>query len=460
MSKHVATASPRGGPVWIVNAAVTTAPTFAGFALMAALVACPPAVSAQSIADAAPTPAASENARDVLGRVRQSVIQIEGLVGSNTARSFHGTGFAVTSDGLFMTNYHVVSEQVQHPDKYRLRFRTPDGASGAVNVVAVDVENDLAVVRTTAHMAPPLDLVGQPPRKGERAYSVGFPLDVGLTITEGISNGEVEGSFDARIHYSGAINGGMSGGPAFNANGQVIGVNVSGYRFEQLVSFLVPAAHAVRLRDRAKAATADPAALTAEIAAQLRAHSSNLLGAFIGPLVTQNSAGYELPAKIAPFVDCSAIGNPTVAQIAQTTRINCTSKAGVYLKAQQSTGDIRYTHTVVTSDKLGAWRFAARLSNHAHVISTHGLRRDVGPFACDGSVVALKGFAARISICTRSHRKNTGLYDTTVTVASLNGSRQGFTSDLTMIGLEYEPSMKFIQRYLEAMEWKPSLPKP
>ena len=408
----------------------------------------------------APTPAASETARDVLARVRPSVIQIEGLVGANTARAFHGSGFTVTDDGLFVTNYHVVSEKVLNPEKYRLRYRAPDGETGAVAVVAVDVEHDLALVRTEGHKALPLALVGQSPRKGERAYSVGFPLDVGLTITEGISNGKVEDAFDGRIHYSGAINGGMSGGPALNASGEVIGINVSGYRFQQLVSFLVPAEHAVELIKRAQGSAATVASLKADITAQLRSHSEKLLRTLQGPFLTQNAAGYELPAKIAPFFDCTANGNPTVAQPAQTTRINCTAKAGLYLRERQSTGDINYTHTVVTSEKLGAWRFAARLSTQAHASGSGGNRRDVGPFACTGGVVALKGFNAVSTLCSRSHRRNAGLYDFTLTIVSLNGARQGFSSDLTLLGLEYGPATEFVRRYLEAMEWKPSPPKP
>lgn len=406
------------------------------------------------------TPASSENARDVLARIRPSLIQVEGFVGTNTARALHGSGFAVTGDGLFMTNYHVVAEQVQYPDKYRLRYRTPDGATGALTVLAVDVRHDLAIVRASDHRAAPVTLNDQLPRKGERAYSVGFPLDVGLTITEGVSNGKVADAFDARIHYSGAINGGMSGGPAFNTAGDVIGINVSGYRFEQLVSFLVPAEHAVALRDRAVTGETSPDRLKADVVAQLRAHSAKLLGAIDGPLVTQNSAGFELPAKIAPFVDCTASANPTIVQVVQTTRINCAAKAGLYVEQRQSRGDINYTHIIMTTDKLGTWRFAARLSAAAHPNWINGQRRDVGPFACRQNVVALKGFDANVTVCSRSHRKLTGLYDFTLTVTSLNVAKQGFSSDLTMVGLEYEPGMGFIRRYLEAIEWKPPQPKP
>ena len=88
-------------------------------------------------------PATSDNARDVLLRVRPAVIQIKGFFGSNTAQAFHGTGFAVAEDGVFMTNYHVVAQQVQFPDKYRLEYRTAEGKTGNITVLAIDVRHDL-----------------------------------------------------------------------------------------------------------------------------------------------------------------------------------------------------------------------------------------------------------------------------------------------------------------------------
>ena len=118
--------------------------------LIAAAIAVWPMVS-QAQVPAGPnipvTAAASENARDVLARVRPSVIQIKGFFGANTAQAFHGTGFAVQEGGVFITNEHVVSELVQHPEKYRLEYRTADGATGKITVIAVDVLHDLSVVR-------------------------------------------------------------------------------------------------------------------------------------------------------------------------------------------------------------------------------------------------------------------------------------------------------------------------
>ena len=430
-------------------------------AILAAALAVSPVASLAQSARAQPAPAVlpatlSESARDALARVRPSVVQIKGFFGSNTAQAFHGTGFAVAPGGILMTNFHVIAQHVFYPEKYRLEYRTPDGDTGKISVLAVDVRHDLAVVRADQLDAKPLSLSRAVPAKGERAYSIGFPLDVGLTITEGVANGQVEDSFDPRIHYSGAINGGMSGGPALNTGGQVIGINVSGYRFEQLVSFLVPAEHARILIERALTAPRDVRDLKRDVVAQLRGHAVDLLGALQGPMPTQSVAGYSLPMKLSSFMDCTAAGDPAPDQPVQALTINCSAKAGLYVQHGLYSGDIRFAHYVLTTDKLDAWRFSQKLSGLAAATGGYGSRQHVGPFACNNSVVKLKGFDASLMVCARSYRKLDGLYDFTVRAISLNRPDRGFASHLDMHGMDFDAAMQFIRRYVEAMQWEPT----
>jgi len=419
-------------------------------------------VAASEAAKVASAPTAS--ARDVLARVRPAVIQVQGFFGSNTAKSFHGSGFAVAPGGVFMTNYHVVAEYVNHPTKYRLGYRTPGGKSGELKVIAVDVRHDLAVVRADGHSPAPLTILRTVPAQGSRAYSIGYPLDVGLTITEGVSNGKVGDSFDPRIHYSGALNGGMSGGPAVNSDGEVLGVNVSVYRFSQSISFLVPGEHAVNLLWRVlrsplgapdiKFADLKAPDLKAKVATQMRAHSRKLLDALQGPLKAELTAGYVLPGKIAPFMACSASGDPTPDEPVQESRIDCSAKAGVYLKKNFSSGSLQYTHYFMATDKLDAWRFTKKLSAKTSTSGAHGVREHVGPFACKKRNVTLKGFDANIVLCTRAVRWLDGLYDFTVRVSSLDNTKRGFTSDMDLWGIEFDAGMDFIRRYIAAMEAK------
>lgn len=418
-----------------------------------------PAPSAPADRTALPDAASlSERARDTLDRVRPAIVQIQGFFGANTAQAFHGTGFAVAPGGIALTNFHVVAEHVLYPDKYRLEYRTPGGATGKVTVLAVDVRHDLAVVRTEGFAPEPLALNTAVPPKGERAYSIGFPLDVGLTITEGVSNGRVADAFDARIHYSGALNAGMSGGPALDQRGNVIGINVAGYRFEQLVSFLVPAEHALPLLDRARRAPLVAGDAKKEVTAQLRAHGRALMDAVGGatgtPFPVQTVAGYDLPGRLAPFVDCSASGDPAPDQPARTETIQCGAKAGVYVQQGLNTGDFTFTHYVLTGRTLDAWRFARRLGKMAEATGSFGHRRFLGPFTCRDRAITLTGLDAQVMLCVRAHRRFEGLYDFTARIVSLHRPTTGFVSHVDLYGVEFDGGMAFLRRFTEAIRWR------
>ncbi|MGA7749867.1 MAG: serine protease, partial [Gallionella sp.] len=89
----------------------------------------------------------SLQAQRVFEYVRPSVLQIQTMpIGSDSPYSY-GSGFAVGSENLIITNYHVVSGVIMDPDRYRLEFLRQDGRKGALEVVAIDVVHDLAVVR-------------------------------------------------------------------------------------------------------------------------------------------------------------------------------------------------------------------------------------------------------------------------------------------------------------------------
>ena len=98
------------GLIVVVGSLAVSLPTTQSVAQTVAQTPTPSVVAAAEI-----IPAASENARDTLRRASPAVVQIKGFFGTNTAKAFHGTGFAVAPGGIFMTNYHVVSEHVQDP---------------------------------------------------------------------------------------------------------------------------------------------------------------------------------------------------------------------------------------------------------------------------------------------------------------------------------------------------------
>jgi serine protease Do len=397
----------------------------------------------------------SASARDLLARMRPSIVQIRSFFGGNSAEAEHGTGFAVARDGLLLTNYHVVADGILYPESYRMEYRTADGQTGGIAVLAIDVRHDLAVVRAAGFDAAPLTLrTGIPPR-GERAYSLGYPLDLGLVITEGVSNGLMPDTVEPHLYYSGALNPGVSGGPTVDAAGQVIGVNAFGGGGE-LLNFLQPIEFAAPLLLEALKPGSHEA-FRRVAAAQVQAHTRTILDSIAGPWATQNFSGYVVPAKLSGFFTCNAGGNTNRQEVVHSQEMRCQTRARLYLDEGLSSGDVSFQHYYMATDKLGALRFARRLGrtvagNSSH---TYGSPRHLTPYACHIDNVTLRSFDALVRVCARGYRKIPDLYDFSVSVASINQPGRAVISYLTVLGVEYSAATDFIKKYLETIEWNP-----
>ena len=115
----------------------------------------------------------------------------------------------------------------------------------------------------------------EPLAQGERIYSLGNPLDVGFAVTQGTYNGLVRRSFYPQIFFGGALSAGMSGGPALDEEGHVVGINVARRVDGEQVSFLVPASFAEALLARGKDAKPLDGPAYAIVDAQLLQHQAD-----------------------------------------------------------------------------------------------------------------------------------------------------------------------------------------
>jgi S1-C subfamily serine protease len=210
-------------------------------------------------AEGASAPAVSLSARKVYEQARSQLLQIRTVLKGRASQTSVGSGFIVSKEGHIVTNFHVVSEVALEPSTHDLVYVTADGREAPVSILVLDVLHDLALLKIApAKDAPPPHeaLVFRPPQQtlaqGERMYSLGNPLDVGFAVIEGNYNGLVERSFYPQIFFSGSLSGGMSGGPALDQEGRVIGVNVARRVDGEQVSFLVPGAFAAALLERGR----------------------------------------------------------------------------------------------------------------------------------------------------------------------------------------------------------------
>ena len=136
-----------------------------------------------------------------------------------------GSGFIVDTSGIVVTNNHVIA------DADEITVIMNDGSKFKAELVGVDKKTDLAVLKFTP--TKPLIAVkfgdSDKLRLGEWVIAIGNPFSLGGTVTAGIvsaRNRDINsGPYDSYIQTDAAINRGNSGGPLFNLDGEVIGVN-------------------------------------------------------------------------------------------------------------------------------------------------------------------------------------------------------------------------------------------
>jgi len=139
-----------------------------------------------------------------------------------------GSGFFISADGYAVTNDHVVDGAVT------VDVRTNDGSVYAAKVIGADPQTDLALIKVDGGgKFPFVKFADTPPRVGDWALAVGNPFGLGGTVTAGIVSARGrdigEGKYDDFIQIDAPINKGNSGGPTFDIDGRVMGVNTAIY---------------------------------------------------------------------------------------------------------------------------------------------------------------------------------------------------------------------------------------
>ena len=163
--------------------------------------------------------------------VRRVVNPLGGLFGGGPSiqqQQGQGSGFITRSDGVILTNAHVVEGASE------VGVTLPDGRSFRGKVLGADPITDVAVVKVAAAGLPVAPLGDSAKvRAGEWAIAIGNPLGLDNTVTTGIisaverTNAVGEGQRVPYLQTDAAVNPGNSGGPLINERGQVIGINTA-----------------------------------------------------------------------------------------------------------------------------------------------------------------------------------------------------------------------------------------
>src|SRR5712675_2358582 len=137
-----------------------------------------------------------------------------------------GSGFFISADGYAVTNNHVVDKAES------VEVTTDDGKIHIAKVIGADPRTDLALIKVEGgNDFPFVRLAEQSPRIGDWVLAVGNPFGLGGTVTAGIVSARGRdigaGPYDDFIQIDAPVNKGNSGGPTFDIDGAVIGVNTA-----------------------------------------------------------------------------------------------------------------------------------------------------------------------------------------------------------------------------------------
>jgi len=144
--------------------------------------------------------------------------------GTPQPRANAGSGFFISADGYLITTNHLIEQAGS------IEITTDDNKTHSAKLVGADAKSDLALLKVDGDQQFPfVRLADRTPRVGEWVLAVGNPYGLGGTITRGIVSARPRdlkmGTYNDFLQIDASINQGNSGGPTFDLEGNVIGVN-------------------------------------------------------------------------------------------------------------------------------------------------------------------------------------------------------------------------------------------
>ena len=392
------------------------------------------------------TPTAAEvDFSDNYGRI----YQIRVLSPEAGSKSSIGSGFQVSSDGLIITNYHVISQYVNAPENHKIEYVTDSGSKGLLELMNFDVIADLAVLRHPKPAKEYFPLNGKPLDKGVIAHALGNPGDWGIIMVSGATNGFVEHSYEDRVLFSGSLNPGMSGGPSLNDSGEVIGINVATAGSQ--LSFLVPAQKAIKLISQAK--RLKQTEYQRELAEQIKQWQRPRISELIDQeWPVEDFVGRSLFGEIRHDFQCWGNTNESEKD-REVTHVdkNCRAGDDVYVAYDLSAGQIVFHLHSRETVSLNQLQFAQRQHTSLWADNTSTFDH-TSNYTCESDFIELQdkpGYGRAIS-CIRKLKKLPGLYDSLLLLQH-HESNKTFKAHLSLSALEKDQIKAFHKRFFEAL---------
>lgn len=397
---------------------------------------------------------AEGTATKLFEQLKQQVYQIRVIDLASGDKNSIGSGFQISKDGYLATNFHVVSSYVHEPEKFRLEYVFHDGSTGNIELMDIDVIHDLAIIKIAPPQAEYFKFNLNALSKGERIYSMGNPHDLSMLIHEGNFSGLLKESRHKKILFSGTLNPGMSGGPAFDGSGQLIGVNVS--KGGEQLSFLVPVSALDilfnRVKEKGKAVDFEKSIQADLLKDQYKFYSA----LFAKKWASEVLGDVSIPGKMDKSMKCwgHTVDKPDT--YFKGVHKHCRSEDRIYLSKKMYTGTFSYDYEWVTTEKLNRFQFYSQLQSRFKHSKFNNIQKkeDATNYKCHSDFVNINNHSSKISTCTRAYKKYEGLYDVLLLVSTVDMNDRALLMKAGMAGVSQSNAHKFVKHFLEAVKWK------
>lgn len=396
-------------------------------------------------------------------RMRPAVVEIKTYNSAHQGLTSVASGFVVQRNDWIATNYHAIHRVVFSATGYSLQVVTQDSVLTDVEVLAVDVVNDLALLKLKQAVSASLPRLRETlPAKGETGYSMGKPGNYLQSIVGGTFNGLIDDDSAPQIVFSGPINAGMSGGPVLDNQGRVVGVNVATSTRHQLVGLAVPA-EALGQLIRKSIGQTPPGAdeLRLEVARQIKGFGQQLV------------ARLELPAenlrRLGPFTvrgDMSS-RRPCRTKVKENTgpryrlvEQRCEASDGLYVRDKQTAGEISSGTFWFHSKTLGSQGMSRLVERQlSQLRNTQDDDLPTGNWQC--TVQRLRGphdLPIELHACRRPFSKLPGLFDFRFRYTPLISGPDALVVAIGLTGFDNDSARNVLYKSIERLRHMPKDP--
>ena len=407
-----------------------------------------------------PLAESSQSAKELFKQFSDRIFKVRVLELSSSNQVSIGSGFKTGSSGQIITNFHVISEYVHYPNLYKIVIEDKHGENFDVELINFDVVNDLALLESNNLDDHSIPLADSLPLKGEAIYSLGNPHDLGLSVVPGTFNGVTKRSLYGRIHISGAINAGMSGGPTLDQYGRVIGVNVASSGNQ--VGFLVPLKHLQNFIATSKSQKLKPGDYDTTIRDQLYANQQSIYKKLLDAEWSTSEFGQVIISQeIADYVQCWGDNFSEPDQKYKYIQSDCQGNEKIFLSRDFDTGSILLQYAWVESKDLNIFQFYNLLTMEGTSMrpDNSATEDDVTNFKCYQGFVRQdhanrQQSIDKAAICAREYIKYRGLFDVLYLSMSVQDNNHALLGHFSISGVSKETSDQFLMKFFSGIEWQ------